>query len=206
MSLAQPTHLFFDVDGVLIEGWHSNPTRRRPWDSMLKQDMGIEPQTLKDLFFHTTFLDALTGQRDTREALAEALRAMGSPKTAAEVMDYWFHKDSVVNTAVLEVVTTLQQRNQYQLYLATGQEHYRASYLMEDLGFKAYFKDIFYSARLGVLKTQPQFFTGITQELGVAANQCLLIDDAQPVITAAEKAGWQGILFEEQESLESLLK
>ncbi len=35
------------------------------------------------------------------------------------------------------------------------QEHHRAAYLWDELGFKEHFKDIFYSARLGHLKKRP---------------------------------------------------
>lgn len=28
--------IFFDVDGVLIDGWHSKPERRKPWNLVLR--------------------------------------------------------------------------------------------------------------------------------------------------------------------------
>ena len=52
-----------------------------------------------------------------------------------------------------------------ELYLVTGQEHYRAVYLCNDLGFREYFQDILYSARLGHLKSTPDFFIAVSAEL-----------------------------------------
>jgi FMN phosphatase YigB (HAD superfamily) len=31
--------IFFDVDGVLIDGWHANSALRKPWDAMLEVDL-----------------------------------------------------------------------------------------------------------------------------------------------------------------------
>jgi putative hydrolase of the HAD superfamily len=43
--------IFFDVDGVLIGGWHSMPERRKRWDVNLKQDLGIDPAALYEKLF-----------------------------------------------------------------------------------------------------------------------------------------------------------
>ena len=34
--------VFFDVDGVLIDGWHNDPKRRKAWDAAIKADLGID--------------------------------------------------------------------------------------------------------------------------------------------------------------------
>ena len=58
--------IFFDVDGVLIHGWHAKPERRRPWDATLQQDLGVDPLILRDLLF------------EPRDSLAAPYHALAS--------------------------------------------------------------------------------------------------------------------------------
>jgi putative hydrolase of the HAD superfamily len=80
------------------------------------------------------------------------LPAVGYSGPVDAFLRYWFEKDSHINATVMDAVRRLSRNPDVELYLATGQEHHRAAYLWDELGFKAHFKDIFYSARLGHLK------------------------------------------------------
>jgi putative hydrolase of the HAD superfamily len=77
-----------------------------------------------------------------------------------------------------------------ELYLATGQEHRRAAYLWNDLGFRRYFRDIFYSARIGHLKTEPEFFETISRALNGIEAPPLFFDENPEVVLLARRAGW----------------
>ncbi len=45
--------IFFDVDGVLIDGWHADETRRKPWDTTIEADLGVDRKAFQRLFFGT---------------------------------------------------------------------------------------------------------------------------------------------------------
>jgi putative hydrolase of the HAD superfamily len=47
--------LFFDVDGVVVHGFHTRPERRRRWDETLFQDLGIAPSAFTDHFIRGPF-------------------------------------------------------------------------------------------------------------------------------------------------------
>ncbi|TCR67868.1 hypothetical protein EV561_1482 [Rhizobium sp. BK376] len=81
-------------------------------------------------------------------------------------MRYWFEKDSKINQDVLRLVRRLRILGA-QTYIATGQEHYRAAYLRNDLGFSSTFDGIFYSARIGLPKKDPGFFEAINRSLDI---------------------------------------
>ena len=67
---------------------------------------------------------------------------------------------------------------------------------------KELFDDIFYSARLGVLKDQTGFFEIINAEFDISpAERPLFFDDTETVVTAARTAGWDAHIFDTVEDL-----
>ncbi len=195
--------MFFDVDGVLIDGWHADPARRRPWDLNLEQDLGVDRAAFQKVLFETPVGGykslmhvCVKGERDLKDALAEVLPGVGYAGTADDFVRYWFERDSNVNRDVLAVVERLARHDHVALYLVTGQEHHRAAHLWDDLGFSAYFTDILYSAKLGYLKNEPGFYTAVNEAVGVAAGERpVFFDDTPSVVALAREAGWDAVVF-----------
>jgi putative hydrolase of the HAD superfamily len=189
--------VLFDVDGVLIDGWDADPARRKPWNLALEQDLGIDPSRFDPAFFGPggdggpSLMDrCLRGELDLQVALEQGLRDLDYPHDAEVFIDYWFWKDSSVNGDMLAAVAHLARQRGVELYLATGQEHRRAEYLWNELGFHRYFRDIFYSARVGHLKTEPGFFQAISRAFCGAGRSPLFFDDQHEVVALALRAGW----------------
>ena len=201
--------VFFDVDGVLIDGWHAKPERRRPWDVTMEEDLGIDREAFRKALFvpqagfkEAPMLACARGEQNLKEVLGEILPGIGYPGSAAEVMSYWFEKDSNINSAVLDVVRGLSRIETLQLYLATGQEHHRAAYLWNDLKFREHFQEIFYSAKLGQLKSSPEFFHAINADLAIEpGDQVLFFDDQEDVVETARSVGWNACQFDEVEDI-----
>lgn len=196
--------IFFDVDGVLIDGWHSKPERRKPWDLRLKEDLGVDRDAFRAAFFGTPFEGhasamhaCVSGQRGLAELLGPVLVRLGYRGAVDAFIRYWFEKDSNVNVEVLSVVKRLARNPALSLYIATGQEHLRAAYLWNELGFRDSFKDIFYSANLGCLKSTPAFFEKINSALAIAPGEMpLFFDDQEEVVRCARVAGWDAHVFD----------
>jgi len=72
-----------------------------------------------------------------------------------------------------------------------------SSYLMNMMGFGRYFQDIFNSARLGVLKPNPQFFARIEELLNRPNEKPTFFDDREDVVAAARLAGWDAHQFDQ---------
>jgi putative hydrolase of the HAD superfamily len=195
--------IFFDVDGVLIDGWHAKPERRKRWDATLEQDLGIDRKAFQQKFFASpsgkfpsVMHGCVGGEYDLKEALAAVLPTVGYDGPVDAVVRYWFEKDSNVNGDVLQAVKRLARHSHVELYVLTGQEHYRAAYLWNDLGFKTYFKDILYSAKLGQLKNTPEFFHRVNAMLGIAPpERPLFFDDQEDAVGLARAAGWDACVF-----------
>jgi putative hydrolase of the HAD superfamily len=195
--------IFFDVDGVVVDGWHANMALRKPWDATLKTDLGVSREAFQKLFFGTRgsrsispMFECATGRRDLRDALADVLPRVGYQGSTDDFMRYWFEKDSNVNLDVCGLVEDIREGSGAKVYIATGQEHYRARYLWSELGFSKYFDGMFYSAEIGYPKKDVRFFEAINRSLGIDGSQRPLFFDDQPeIIEVAKGAGWDGTVF-----------
>ncbi len=203
--------IFFDVDGVIIDGWHFNPARRRPWDTELKQDLGVERDAFQKAFFFppahggdSLMEKCLKGDRDLKEVLADLLPTLGCHGTADDFIDYWFTRNSHLNEDVVAIIKQLRQRQEIELYLATAQEPHRANYLCHELGFKELFREIYFSAQLGVAKNTVSFFSKINTALNIEPEERpLYFDDTPDVVRAAKEAGWDAYEFDTTSDLTS---
>jgi putative hydrolase of the HAD superfamily len=193
--------IFFDVDGVVVHGFHARPEMRRRWDEHILKDLGIDPELLGREFFNGPFVnEVLTGRTSLIQALSDVLPTIGFLGSPLQVIDYWLSRDSQLNYQLLDVIQQLRLSGAGRVYLATNQEHLRAYHLWNGLGLKCYFDDIFYAARLGVLKPSPEFFQRIESVIGPQTEPPLLFDDSDSVVAGANRYGWEGVLFESVES------
>ncbi len=192
-----PRAVIFDVDGVLVHGHHANPARVRAWDANMLADMGIDPDRFRQEFTFDIFMKkVIIGEMSLIEALERRLPALGYRGSPLAFAHYWLRQDSVLNEPLLAVVRQLKQSGTCRLYIATNQEHLRASWLWGHLGLSDVFEDMFYSARVGVLKPDKKFFDFIEHRIGPQQEPPLLFDDTPKVIDGARKHGWEAVQFE----------
>ncbi|MGE0719996.1 MAG: HAD family hydrolase [Alphaproteobacteria bacterium] len=194
--------VFFDVDGVLIDGWHADTARRKPWDATIEADLGIDRAGFQRLLFGapdgrpSPMAECIAGRRDLRAALDEILPQLGHHGPADVVMRYWFEKDSNVNPEVLQLVADIRERGVARVYLATGQEHHRAHHLWTTLGLRDRFDGMFYTAAIGVAKSDRRFFRAIDRALVSDPTQPPMFFDDQPgIVAVAVAAGWDATIF-----------
>ena len=188
--------VFFDIDGVLVHGMHANPAHVRRWDSTLEADLGIQPTRFTEEFIFDIFVKkVVTGQMSVIEALEKRLPALGYRGSPMVFLNYWLEHDSVLNQPLLDVVARLRAHGDSRLYIATNQEHIRATWLWSHLGLARLFDDIFHSARVGIRKPEPAYFDFIAGRIGPQGEPPLFFDDSPHVIDGARRAGWEAVLF-----------
>lgn len=187
----------FDVDGVLIHGYHSNPERVRAWDKDMLADIGVDPDQFRQGFTFDVFIKkVIIGQMGFVEALDRYLPSIGYKKGGMAFAHYWLEKDSVLNEETLAIARKLKEHGDCRLYIATNQEHLRAMWLWGKLGLSEIFDDIFYSARFGVRKPERGFFAQASRLMGHLDEKPLFFDDTAKVVDAARAFGWEAVLFE----------
>ncbi|MGX9987895.1 HAD-IA family hydrolase [Rhizobium sp. WSM1274] len=178
--------LMVDVDGVLV---HGRPADGLPLFTYLERDLGLRIDLLQEEFFQTHWRDIIIGREALEPRLAGVLAKIAPHLSAKTLIDYWFENDSRLDLNLLEELAALRQSG-ITLLLATNQEHRRARYLMEQIGLKAHFDDIIYSAALGHSKPSPDFFRLATERAGVLPGEIAFIDDLAENIEAARQFGW----------------
>ena len=188
--------LIFDVDGVIIHGYHANPAYVRPWDKTLLADTGVDPERFRQEFIFDIFMKkVIIGQMSVVDALERRLPALGYRGSPMNFLRYWLEHDSVLNEDLLAAIKQLKVKADIRLYLATNQEHLRANWLFSHLRLCEVFEDIFYAARIGVQKPHEAFFRFVDDRIGPQSGPPLFFDDSPKVIDGANTAGWEAVLF-----------
>lgn len=186
--------VLFDVDGVLIHGFHVREEKRRRWDVHMLEDLGIDQRDFYDHMVRDVLPNqVLPGKRSLVNALEEVLPKMGYKGSPMTVISYWLRRDTQLNLPLLDLVKRLRQSGAARLYIATNQEDTRAFYLWDNLGLQHLFDDIFHAARLGATKPHHTFFEAIEKRLGHQSEPPLMFDDMPEVAAAATEFGWEGV-------------
>ena len=179
-----------DVDGVLV-----HPAHPGGWAERLEADLGLPAAELGRAFFTPHWDDVALGRADLHERLIPVLAEVAPHLSAKTLTDYWFANDARLDTRLLQDLAALRAGG-VELHLATIQEHHRARYLWETLGFRDRFDAMHYAADLGCAKPDPGFFRAIEVRTGFAASDLLLIDDKATNIEGALFCGWGGALWD----------
>lgn len=188
--------VIFDVDGVLVHGFHARPDLREAFDGHMR-DMGVDPERFQKEFIFDIFLKkVLIGQTPMIEALDKRLPGLGYRGSPMAFAHFWLGHDGQVNHELVETIRSLRSHPEIRLFLATNQDHMRAQWLWQTLGFADIFEDIFYSARIGMTKAHKGFFAFADDRIGPLDEPPLFFDDTPKVIDVARSAGWDAMLFE----------
>ena len=68
------------------------------------------------------------------------------------------------------------------------------------------FDKIYISAEIHLIKPNANFFSYVTNDLGLNPKECIMIDDSQKNINGAESIGIKGIVYQNLEDLKSKIK
>jgi putative hydrolase of the HAD superfamily len=189
--------VLFDVDGVLVHGYHARPERQIRWDERLLEDLGVDPERFRNEFIYGPFVgEVVIGKLPLIEALDRVLPSLGYRGSPMQFASYWLSHDSHVNEPLVDLVRRLKTVGQCRLFIATNQDHMRAQWLWFTLGFGELFEDIFYSARFGTMKPSADYFDAIEARIGPQDRPPLFFDDRVEIVEAARHRGWDAVLYD----------
>lgn len=188
--------IVFDVDGVLVHGYHARPDLQQRWDENLLADLGIDPERFRNEFIFDIFIKKVViGETPLIEALDRRLPGLGFKGSSMAFAHYWLSRDSRVNEELIAAIRQLKANADIRLFIATNQDHMRAQWLWQTLGFGELFEDIFYSARAGAMKPHKAFFDFAEARMGTLDEAPLFFDDTPKVVDGARAHGWEAVLF-----------
>ncbi len=188
-----------DVDGVLLV--HPD---KRGWGADLEKELGLPLSLLQTAFFEKHWDDVVHGRASLRDRLAPVLEHIAPQITCDALIDFWFINDAHINEALLTELASIRA-NGIEVHLATVQEHERAAYVWDVLGFRRWFDGMHYAADLGCSKPALSFYRSIEARTGYEAQDLFLIDDRIENVKGAIASGWTAALWTGDETLRSLL-
>jgi len=189
--------ILFDADGVVI-------TNKFNFSRQVERDYGI-PLSKTIPFFEGDFKPCMTGAADLKEELAKHVKDWGWKGTIDELLDYWFKCEHNISEKLVETIQKIRAKG-IKCYLATNQEKYRTTYLIEKMGFGNSFDGVFSSAHIGHKKPSEQYFTNIIDKLDLRPEEIMFWDDSKENVDAAKKLGFDARFYVGYEDFEKIIK
>ena len=151
----------------------------------------------------TAYFPHMRGELDFSEFHAKLTDDLGVELTPDELLELW---NSILepNEAINPIVRRLKGRYRLAIGSNTDAAHFKRGGEIQPATLE--FDDVLVSYELGVCKPDPEFFRRGLAKLGVAADECLFIDDLPENVESARSLGVTGIRFESAELLEQKLK
>ena len=183
-----------DVDGVLLD---SERGGAGGWQLAVADRFGIDPSDLQRSFFDQSWSRVIVGRLSIEDALGAALAQNAWAVSVEDLLRCWFEQDF---SPVADVVSAARSWSDLgaRLALVTNQEHRRAAYVQERLGALLPIDRMVYSADVGYVKSQPEFFAVATRTLTSTddGRPIVFVDDTLAHVEVARGAGWIGVHYE----------
>jgi putative hydrolase of the HAD superfamily len=185
--------IFFDFDGVLVRS--QLPDKKFIWQQNILKDHGISQKFMGELFSPVDWSEILCGRGDFREKIAQVIQANGYSISTDEFIEYWLSRDLNWYPDILTFAKSLKERG-HSLYIASNQEHLRATNIRGLVEIKSIFEKVFTSSDVGVAKPNVDFFSRIReQEFVRSSEEFIFIDDSEANVAAAATDGWKAVHF-----------
>lgn len=189
--------IIFDADGVLIE--------TEVFSKQFSRDYSIPLHEITP-FFTGIFDTAITGKADLKEIIKPYLKKWGWQKSPEAFLDYWFTSEHHLNKELLMYIQHLREKK-ITCVVATNQEKYRATYMLEKMGFSDSFTKLYASCHLGSKKPDQLFFQKVFDDLKDYKKEGVLFwDDSEENVKAAKEFGIQAELYTSFGDFQKIMK
>jgi len=194
--------IIFDLDGVLVGGWHHRADRRKEiWFATMQEDIGLDPQRFIKAYYGTAAEhDVLTGRFTLKQAFDALLPQIGYDGQSSQFIAYWMKKNSTLNGPLVQAVRALKETGSVRLAVASNNEHTRMDHLMNRTALRGLFDHVFFAAAMGEKKPDQAFFQACNKRMGFTKEAApLFFDDNPEIVAGACAAGWDGVVYNDLE-------
>lgn len=188
--------IIFDADGVLIHGDR--------FSNILDKEYGISVEKTLP-FFTGPFQDCLVGKADLKESIEPYLKGWDWDKGVDAFLDLWFTTEHTINEDLIKYIQELRTQG-ILCFVATNNEKYRFSHMLENMGFKDIFDKTYASSHLGEKKPDKIFFQKIFDDLdGVKKDEILFLDDDIENVKSGHDFGIISKIYTSVEDIKTLI-
>ena len=184
--------IVWDFDGVLNKNARD---RKVFWADTFETDTGQCRKTFEQFMFIDGHDDLATGRIDLLDKLQNWADHVGYTPGAAHIINYWYARDRMPDAQLLNLVHCLNDAGITQV-IGTNSAAHRANFVEHDMGYGAHVEKIYASGRIGACKPHQDFFHHITNDLKIAPDRIILIDDFEENIDGAKACGWHAHHFQ----------
>ena len=192
--------IIFDLGGVLID-WNPRYLFRKLFDG----DEERVEQFLAEVCPQSWNVK-MDGGYPFKKAIEE--RCQLFPDQAQYLHAYWERWDETISGAIPGTVKILAELRDagYPLYVLSNWSAESFARVREHFSFLEWFDELVISGQIGLTKPNKEIFDYLLEKVGLPAEECLFIDDRTENTEAAERLGFQTVLFTSPEELRSELK
>lgn len=192
--------VLFDADGVLT-------VHEEAFSAVYARERNIDYGAFR-AFFQGEFQQALVGQADLKDLIRKNEDLWQTNGKVDDLLARWFKVEDVRNEPLLRKVADLR-RVGIPCYLATNQEKYRGSHIVNEM-FKGEFDGYLVSAVVGSKKPSRDFFLTAISMIAkthpfITPADILFIDDSPEHIEGAKAVGINAYLYESMPQVGRLL-
>lgn len=157
------------------------------------------------LFMHPDWLAVDRGSLTLEQAAAQAIERT---EVDEPIIHGIYAAVAPSLQAIPESVAILDdlKKQGHTLYALSNMGQVSATYLQQHASFWSSFKDVVISFRVGLIKPEPAIFETMLAQFGLAAADCLFIDDSKENVQAALTLGLDAFVFQDAQQCRSELQ
>ncbi len=157
------------------------------------------------LFMHPDWLEVDRGSLTLEQAAAQAIERT---EVDEPIIHAVYSAVAPSLQAIPESVAVLDdlKKQGHTLYALSNMGQVSAAYLQQHASFWSSFKDVVISCRVGLVKPEPAIFETMLAQFGLAAADCLFIDDSKENVQAALTLGLDAFVFQDAQQCRSELQ
>lgn len=184
------TALIFDLDGVIV---HTDAFHYKAWKKLADR-LGIAfDEQINNRLRGVSRMDSLDIVLENSELLLLPLEQ--KEKLAAEKNETYkdYLRTMTANDLSPAVLRTLQALRGRGYLMAIGSSSRNAGLILEKIGLGDFFDAVSDGNNISRSKPDPEVFLKAAEFLGMAAEDCIVVEDADAGIEAAHRAGMRAI-------------
>lgn len=189
-----PNTVVFDLGNVLVR-----------WNPRLLYEQLIADAEELEQFFETVITHDWIREQDAGRSFDRGIALLTAqfPHYAAEIRAFWERWEEMVPGPIdgtVQILSELKDR-ETPVYALTNWSHETFPIARPRFPFFDWFDGIVVSGEIGLLKPDARIYRHLLERFGLAADDCVFIDDTAANVAGAEAVGITGLHFQSPEKL-----